>query len=640
MGVNVGDRVQIRDGGIDVTNGKKARAGYRYGEGGPDFATVEAIVENWNTGGRWGLPNRVTKVRCSNSGVVVWQVQPQDIAGQKVDASQPAPVPAKPVPPPSITIPGKPRVEPSRPTKKYPNSAIGASKNPYAILKGSEVWSEDGGVKTQQNTDLNTIPDVTLESSKVTDETAFRGTGAYPVRSSFKTIDADGKMNADQIKKTGSKNVSIDKKIQVSTFSTAWEETDKRNEMLNKKKGLIQNSYNFPFYVGQSGNLPAKYDYRILVGDHRYTHGPTYNLEDKLMELRTELGIPVHGNNQIAKAMKYYMYNRYKIPDKNLAHNKTVTHVFFTRPDLNLLKQASKEYTANEQIMNHTEAAMLWRRHPELFKLLSDRSHCGDENNFNLLLSNQVQSFDIQDETLTTNRAGKSWNEYEMQYGDAYSGRTAGEFSCEFLDTSEFEIINLMKLWITYIDNVARGAWSPSYSLSGMSNTNINASHVYSKTLDYASSAYVFKCGPDGEDVLYWSKYYGIFPINTGANALSWSLGTPIGDPQKLNIRFAYCYKRDMSPISLIEFNNASGVTTDNPKYEPAFNVKLGHTGRPYVGAPFIEIDLGYQSLTSNDVNRTDKRTQIRLKFRRDNKQSRSDSILFKAEGRLNKNQL
>ena len=125
----------------------------------------------------------------------------------------------------------------------------------------------------------------------MTDETAFRGTGAYPVRSSFKTIDADGKMNADQIKKTGSKNVSIDKKIQVSTFSTAWEETDKRNEMLNKKKGLIQNSYNFPFYVGQSGNIPAKYDYRILVGDPRYTHGPTYNLEDKLMELRTELGI-------------------------------------------------------------------------------------------------------------------------------------------------------------------------------------------------------------------------------------------------------------------------------------------------------------------------------------------------------------
>jgi len=100
MDVSVGDKVQIVDGGIDVTNGGKARAGRLYGQGGPLWATVEKIVDGWNTGGRWGLPNSVTKVRCSNNGVVVWQVQPQHIYKQVVQTSEPTPVPDPPPPPP------------------------------------------------------------------------------------------------------------------------------------------------------------------------------------------------------------------------------------------------------------------------------------------------------------------------------------------------------------------------------------------------------------------------------------------------------------------------------------------------------------------------------------------------------------
>ena len=151
-----------------------------------------------------------------------------------------------------------------------------------------------------------------------------------------------------------------------------------------------------------------------------------------------------------------------------------------------------------------------------------------------------------------------SWNDYEMVYGDSYTGRAAGDFNCNFIETSDYSIINLIKLWITYIDNVSRGAWSPSYNLYGNDSsfsTSINGSHIYRKALDYAASVYVFKCGPDGEDVLYWSKYYGVFPMNTGANALSWDAGTPIGDNPKLNIKFSYSFKKDLSPISLLEFN-------------------------------------------------------------------------------------
>jgi len=324
------------------------------------------------------------------------------------------------------------------------------------------------------------------------------------------------------------------------------------------------------------------------------------------------------------------MYNRFKTPDTNLAHNKSVTYVFFTRPDLNILTPGSSP-TANAQTISHSESSLIWKRNPELFKLLTDCKRCGDGNNFNMLLSNQVQSFDIKDEEITSVKAGLSWNDYEMVYGDSYTGRAAGEFSCNFAETSDYSIINLIKLWITYIDNVSRGAWSPSYQL-GAGMTGINRSHVFTKTLDYAASVYVFKCGPDGEDVLYWSKYYGVFPMNTGANALSWDINNPIGDAPKLNIRFSYSYKKDLSPISLLEFNHIAGITTGSAISENSFNVELGHSSRPYVGVPFIQMKLNPNiSLRPNGVNYGRGESSIRLKFKKYSDYNLNDRLLYSA---------
>ena len=40
MEINVGDKVQIKNGGIDVTNGNKAVSGKKYGEGGDRKSVV------------------------------------------------------------------------------------------------------------------------------------------------------------------------------------------------------------------------------------------------------------------------------------------------------------------------------------------------------------------------------------------------------------------------------------------------------------------------------------------------------------------------------------------------------------------------------------------------------------------------
>lgn len=625
MSVNVGDSVQIKAGGIDVTNGNQAIAGKMYGEGGPLWCKVESITNGWNTGSRWGLPSSVTKVRCSNNGVVVWQVRPEDISGQVIN------IPTNSIPTPvRETIPigtetGKSDFTSVSLTYLASNNSS-ASNILYAPKENAELWTEKDGVTSGPNTN-ELLPTISsgVDTKIVTGRTPFT-TGEkfqYERRGSWRSL------NSKERRSIGSGNIQVDDSaLEGAKTKTVFQNESKRRQLLNEDIENIQNSSLFPsLSQGAKGLIAAKYDYQIIPSDPRYPNITT--LEDKLKTARASFGIPVHGNNEIARAMKYYLYNRFKTPDINLAHNKSFTYVFFTRPDLNIIDPKRK--TVNNQCLNHTETAMIWRRYPELFKLLSDCKRNGDGNNFNMLLSNQVTSFDIQDETITTIRAGKTWHEYEMSYGDSYTGRTAGEFSCNFTETSDYSILNMIKLWITYIDNVSKGAWSPSYNLFGDGMNQRNSSHVYDKTLDYAASAYVFKCGPDGEDVLYWTKYFGVFPVNTGANALTWDLTTPVGDTPKLNIRFSYSFKRDMNPISLIELNRITKITnSQNALYEEAYNGNYGHVSRPYVGAPFIAMKLGSTELTPNGVKYDKNRTQIRLKFQKNTGNQLSDDLLYK----------
>lgn len=640
MDVCVGDRVQIVNGGMDVTNGLRAKSGKMYGAGGPLWATVVFIDPNWKTGGKFGLPSTVTKVRCAANGsdVIVWQVRPEDctniIKTSKKEEVQKEPTPKPPQPPPP-TDAGKEELTPKKPdptpTTSYVNQMGTVSLVAYAPKEGTDYW--DTGLPTS-STSTGDLPETTKLSTKFLAKSPLVEIDGAQVPLAGKP--GWRELTAEEKADVGSGSVDIDDNILVTQFPVSWENSRKRQLMLDDIYSEVQNDRGFPYTSGEEKYTPKvstskikarRYDFQIIPGDPRYSS--MVSLEDKLRDVRAAFGIPVHGDNNFARAMKYYMYNRFKVPDTNLLHNKSVTYVFFSRPDLNLLH--NKE--ANQQTLNHTEAAMVWRRYPEIFKLLTDCKRCGDTNNFNMLLSNQVTSFEIRDEELSTIEAGKSWGEYSMPYGDSYSGRTAGEFSCNFTETSDYSVINLIKLWITYIDNVGRGAWSPSYNLSmtdGTSLGGVNSSHVFTKTLDYAASAYVFKCGPDGEDVLYWSKYYGVFPISTGAGALSWDNDSSIGTGPKLNIRFRYAWKRDMSPISLLEFNNLARISS-NPVAENNFNPKYGHSSRPFVGVPFIEMFLANPQLRDGGAALGGKRTAIRLKFKNTEDLALSDDSLYRA---------
>ena len=398
---------------------------------------------------------------------------------------------------------------------------------------------------------------------------------------------------------------------------------------------LVQNPYGFPRKLGQSiiqnflekslkekssRYKPAVYDYQIDIGDNLYKSPSGVNLEDQLMNIRKSLGLQVHSNRLLGKAIKYFLYNRYQnIDGGNLTFNRLTTHIFFTRPDLNLLyngNTGNKNGLILDEIKNFADAFLIWQRNPNIFRLLTDCDRTGESspNNFNLLLSNQITNIEFKDENIETVKSTPNWKDYQIEYGGSYRSRGNGELQCTFLETDDLAVLDLFKLWTMYIDNVTLGTWKPSYNLRRGSKSDpkvsINSpfdSHIYTRTLDYAASCYAFKLAPDGEEILYWTKYYGIIPKSFTLSQLNYTKGEVQTSPLQITVTFAYSFKRDLSPISLLEFNKIANIDDNSidakSVYESNFDesydkVKNGivtrasgvRSGVPLVEAPFISI--------------------------------------------------
>lgn len=459
-------------------------------------------------------------------------------------------------------------------------------------------------------------------------------------------------LTADEKKSIGNiSDLKIADNLQYYHFNT-FAETSKK-QLINDDESLVQNAYGYPTKSNISSltelqertekvlnqNLksfkPVEYDYQILIDDSTIKSPSGESLEDQLAKFRKSVNLQVHGNKELGRAVNYFLYNRYKTFDGwNMAYQKTFTHVFFTRPDLNLLYNGAEggANTILPEIKNHSDTFLIWQRNPNLFRLLTDCHRTGEiaPNNFNLFLSQRATNFEFKEESIQKTESSKTWKEYSISYGGSFKGRGAGEFSVTFLETADLAVYDLFRLWMIYIDNVTLGIWRPSYNLyrSTYNSKRVSDlqtekdekfvspfnSHIYTRTLDYASSVYAFKVGPEGEDILYWTKYYGIFPISISASQFQYTAGSPETSPMTVTVTFAYSFKKDLSPVSLLEFNRVAGIkdydgatSVYEPNLDMQFNTKDSNgqtiipsgirSGRPLVGAPFIAIQMTREAI-------------------------------------------
>lgn len=278
----------------------------------------------------------------------------------------------------------------------------------------------------------------------------------------------------------------------------------------------------------------------------------------------------VGAQSTFSKYTKYY--NRFKLPTVNDAFQKGFAHVFFTRPDCNLLNDKGTGLNSSFEV--DPEFLYTWKNTPDLVKqLVLDN---GQTHQFMLSLSNKAASFSLSDEYIGTDTYGKTYKGWQVAYGrNNVESKTAGEFQISFNDDRTLHIYQLHRLWVDYISEVYQGRKAPK------------SEYIRKRILDYAASCYYFITAEDGETIIFWSKYYGIFPTTIPSNQYAWG-GSSIIENPKLDITYKFSFKEDMNPEALIEFNANSGVKKSQ-KYVPIYDPKLGHVGSTWVGAPYIE---------------------------------------------------
>jgi hypothetical protein len=273
----------------------------------------------------------------------------------------------------------------------------------------------------------------------------------------------------------------------------------------------------------------------------------------------------------VMDCVKYY--NRFKLPTLNDVFQKGYGHVFFTRPDCNILNEHAT--ALNSAFSADNEFNYAWLNNSDLVKELSLDSN--QTHDFMLSLSNKAASFSLSDEYIETDTYGKTYKGWQVAYGrNNIESKTAKDFNVTYNDDRTLHLYTLHKLWVDYISEVYQGRKAPKERA------------IRDKILDYASSCYYIITAEDGETIIFWSKYYGVFPTTSPSTQFGWSHGTVVEAP-RYDIRYQYSFKEDMNPESLIEFNLVAGVS-GNMNYEPTYDPKLGHVGTTWVGAPYVEL--------------------------------------------------
>ncbi len=267
-------------------------------------------------------------------------------------------------------------------------------------------------------------------------------------------------------------------------------------------------------------------------------------------------------------------YNRTKIPIADIEHRKGFRYIFITRPECYLLADSTTPCLQMEQDEDMHTA---WCRMPHVIRALSPvyvapaygrPSHA----NWNYLLCNRVMNMDASGQTLAVNDSvTKGVRGATVTPGKNITSNLGGTLSISFRDTKYMDVYETLRLWTWYIHKRTSGAFFPPFNCyqrindfpgSGRISTHGGSKyHPYDRALEYCASIYDIITNETGTKILYWCKYYGVYPTSVTSSILSASKnGSSLTDEATVSSSFQYQYKRENVFKNLVEFNYNAGI--------------------------------------------------------------------------------
>lgn len=288
-------------------------------------------------------------------------------------------------------------------------------------------------------------------------------------------------------------------------------------------------------------------------------------------------------------------------PDNEMEDLKMYT--FFVRPQLNIIAgpgQPSK-YGLVPQAYNNPVSRYIWETSPECIHYVSRWSKY--YHHFIPYFTGRVESIQIADFTLRTSLTQNQSSWYQMPYAQSGTDSSSGgSFDVTFREDRHLRILNTHRVWIDYIHFVTYGSLDPF-----MNPGNLTTGPIGENRIDYAGSVYNFAVRPEGNEIVWWDKYTGIFPTNIPDSTFSFNRGSEI--EKNLTISYAFFYHNPpCDPCIFGDFNYNAQMTGIPASNYDAFYVGAGNgiVGTPFVGRSrrngkfyLYFTDLGYSRATN-----------------------------------------
>jgi len=331
-------------------------------------------------------------------------------------------------------------------------------------------------------------------------------------------------------------------------------------------------------------------------------------------------------NPYVANEAIFKSYNRTKLPIADLEWRKGFRHIFITRPECYIMAHEGDESGStlnavlSNQAMNDEDFNSAYTRMPHILKLLSPWYVTGSfldnavESNWNFLLSNRVQGMSVAATSMSINEnVAKSIEGYTVIPAMHLETRQGSTLDLTFRDTRNLDVYETARLWMLYMYKRKKGIFFPPYNGYKKENGFVQEKHLngydytrfhpYDRALEYCASLYDIVTNETGTKILYWCKYYGIYPTQV-TPTLNNENNSAITD-MTCSITFKYHYRLENRNNVLVEFNHDAGLTNDigkvksdkitnslpfllrNSYDDPVMKRYIGASGM-FTGSPYI----------------------------------------------------
>lgn len=288
-------------------------------------------------------------------------------------------------------------------------------------------------------------------------------------------------------------------------------------------------------------------------------------------------------NPHAATEAIFNSYNRTKLPVADIEWRKGFRHIFITRPECYLMYNDPKTGVMGlcDQAFYDEDFNSAATRMPHIIKLLSPYYVSGSfprkpiNTNWNFLLSNRIQGLSVAPTTMTINEnISKSIEGFTVTPAMHVESRQGSSIDLNFRDTKNLEVFETLRLWMLYMYKRKKGVFSPPYNgyaktngfienvtekgLYMADNVKYLRYHPYDRALEYCASLYDIITNETGTKILYWCKYYGIYPTSVSP-ALNNENNAAITD-MMTSATFKYHYRLENVNKTLVEFNHDAGL--------------------------------------------------------------------------------